>query len=119
MSSASVVAAFRKLLPKSLPPGLSTQPANLYQVLSRYPADGIGQRVFQTRWTTKGIADCYWVITRTSLKQGGSHGKAWGRLVWRGKEVSPREERIRGGLKYAWKHGVSGAPTTSTTLAVP
>jgi hypothetical protein len=36
-----------------------------------------------------------------------------------GKEVSPREERIRGGLKYTWKNGVSGAPTTSTPLVIP
>jgi len=40
-------------------------------------------------------------------------------LTATGKEVSPREERIRGGLKYAWKHGVSGTSTLSTTLAVP
>ena len=84
MSSASVVAAFRKLLPNNLPPGFSTKPANLYQLLSRYPVDGVGQRVFQTRWSAKEIADCYWIVTRTSLKQGGNHGKAWGRLVWRG-----------------------------------
>ncbi|KAI0254356.1 hypothetical protein BJV78DRAFT_1274177 [Lactifluus subvellereus] len=118
MNSASVAAAFQKLLPKNLPPGLSTRPANLYQVLSRYAADGVGRRVYQTRWATKGITDCYWIVTRTSLKNNGTHGKAWGRLVWRGKEVSLREERIRGGLKYTWKNGVSGAPTP-TTLVVP
>lgn len=89
----ALAAAFQKLLPKKLPPGLSTRPGNLYQVLSRYAADGTGQRVHQTRWTSKGISDCYWVVTRTSLKKCGSygkergrviHGKVWGRLVWRG-----------------------------------
>ncbi|KAH9963121.1 hypothetical protein BC827DRAFT_1193509 [Russula dissimulans] len=115
MGSANVAAAFQKLLPKSLPPGLSTKPANLYQVLSRYAADGVGQRVYQTRWTNKGISDCFWIVTRTSLKKSSNHGKAWGRLVWRGKEVSPREERIRGGLKYSWKNGVSGSATTRTS----
>jgi small subunit ribosomal protein S34 len=80
----ALAAAFQKLLPKKLPSGLSTRSANLYQVLSRYAADGTGQRVHQTRWTNKGFSDCYWVVTRTSLKKGGSHGKAWGRLVWRG-----------------------------------
>ncbi|KAI0307358.1 hypothetical protein B0F90DRAFT_1687772 [Multifurca ochricompacta] len=119
MGSTSVVSAFQKLLHKNLPPGLSTKPANLYQILSRYPVDGIGQRIYQTRWATKGIVDCYWVVTRTSLKKGGTHGKAWGRLVWRGKEVSPREERIRGGLKYTWKHGVSCVPIAPTTPVVP
>ncbi|KAI0284971.1 hypothetical protein BGY98DRAFT_1146929 [Russula aff. rugulosa BPL654] len=115
----ALAAAFQKLLPKKLPSGLSTRSANLYQVLSRYAADGAGQRVHQTRWTNKGFSDCYWVVTRTSLKKGGSHGKAWGRLVWRGKEVSPREERIRGGLKYSWKNGVSCTLATSNTLVVP
>ncbi|KAN0062359.1 hypothetical protein ACQY0O_005241 [Thecaphora frezii] len=28
---------------------------------------------------------CYWEVTRVKLKDGGRHGKAWGRLVWRGK----------------------------------
>jgi small subunit ribosomal protein S34 len=87
MSGTNIFAAFQKLLPKNLPPGLSTRPANLYQVLSRYGADGVGQRVYQTRWTTKGISDCYWAVTRTSLKKGGTHGKAWGRLVWRGQSI--------------------------------
>ena len=84
MSGTNVFAALRQLLPKNLPPGLSTRPANLYQVLSRYAADGVGQRVYQTRWTSKGISECYWTVTRTTLKKGGTHGKAWGRLVWRG-----------------------------------
>src|SRR5216684_8082888 len=87
MSGMNGLAAFQKLLPKNLPPSLSTRPANLYQVLSRYAADGVGQRVHQTRWTSKGISDCFWVITRTSLKKGATHGKAWGRLVWRGQSI--------------------------------
>jgi small subunit ribosomal protein S34 len=137
MSTANFAAAFQKLLPKNLPPGLSTKPANLYQVLSRYARDGVGQRIHQTRWTSKGISDCYWEVTRTSLKKGATHGKAWGHLVWRGQlccmfsldcgircanylfgignKISPREERIRGGLKYSWKSGASGAPTTRTS----
>ncbi len=28
---------------------------------------------------------CYWEITKVRLKDGGNHGKAWGKLVWRGK----------------------------------
>jgi hypothetical protein len=67
MSGAKIAAAFQKLLPQKLPPGLSTRPANLYQVLSRYAVDGVGQRVHQTRWTSKGISDCYWMVTRTSM----------------------------------------------------
>ena len=82
--AASVTAALKKLLPKELPPSLSTRSGSLYQVLSRYPNDGVGQRVHQTRWSMKGIADSYWVVTRTKLKLEGKHGKAWGKLYWKG-----------------------------------
>ena len=80
----SVASALQKLLPSSLPPSLSSRPGNLYQVLSRYSKDGVGQRVHQVRWGSKGIEDCYWEVTRTRLKLGGKHGKAWGKLVWKG-----------------------------------
>jgi hypothetical protein len=53
-------------------------------VLSRYPHDGVGMQVSQTRWGQKGIADSYWLVTRTKLKSEGQHGKAWGKLYWKG-----------------------------------
>lgn len=82
--STSLTSAIRKLLPQKLPPSLLTGQANLYQVLSRYPQDGVGRKVYQTRWTAKGIEGCYWEVTRTRLKLEGNHGKAWGYLTWRG-----------------------------------
>ncbi|KAF8450329.1 hypothetical protein L210DRAFT_843657 [Boletus edulis BED1] len=99
--------AFLKLLPSPLPPSLRTTPASLCQVLSRYPNDGVGQKVHQIRWTGKGIENCYWQVTKTRLKHEGTHGKAWGKLVWRGKFVSKQEERIPGPLKYKWTTGTS------------
>ncbi|OBZ76455.1 hypothetical protein A0H81_03815 [Grifola frondosa] len=48
--STPVATALRKLLPSKLPPSLSSHPGNLYQILSRYSKDGVGQRVHQTRW---------------------------------------------------------------------
>ncbi|KAF9815543.1 hypothetical protein IEO21_04543 [Rhodonia placenta] len=108
--SSAVAAALKKLLPKQLPPSLSSRPGNLYEVLARYPQDGIGQRIHQTRWTAKGISDCYWEVTRTKLKLEGMHGKAWGVLTWRGKRVSEQEEKIPGGLKYRWAQGASRTP---------
>jgi small subunit ribosomal protein S34 len=119
--------AILKLLPSPLPPSLRTTPANLLQVLSRYPNNGIGQKVHQIRWREKSIEDCYWEVTRSNIKLGGSHGKAWGRLVWKGKSsalvcvgnvklrgggfqgkpVSEHEERIPGSLKYKWSTGTS------------
>ncbi|KAI0092460.1 hypothetical protein BDY19DRAFT_903277 [Irpex rosettiformis] len=116
----SVAAALKKLLPKELPPSLSTRSSTLYQVLSRYPNDGVGQRIHQTRWSMKGISDSYWVVTKTRLKLEGKHGKAWGKLTWKGKLVSDHEEEIRGGLKYTWRQGVSRTTTQpSGTNPIP
>ncbi|KAH8106317.1 hypothetical protein BXZ70DRAFT_904312 [Cristinia sonorae] len=112
---ASITSALQKLLPATLPPSLSSRPGTLYQVLSRYSKDGVGQRVHQVRWGMKGIEDCYWEVTRTKMKLGGTHGKAWGKLVWKGKVVSKHDEEIRGGLKYTWSLGASKAPPTKST----
>ena len=122
----TVAKAIQHFLPSKLPPTLSNSPSSLYQVLSRYPQDGVGQRVYQTRWGTKGFPECYWEVTRTKLKLEGKHGKVWGHLVWRGacicvvvvwnlavkslasgKRVSKGEIMIRGGLKYTWSLGTS------------
>ncbi len=124
--AAAVQSALRKLLPSQLPPSLSPLPGNLFEVLSRFPQDGVGQKVHQTRWGTKGVEGSYWEITRTRLKCEGKHGKAWGVLVWKGeftavdtyalpslthvcvgKRVSERDEKIPGSLKYRWAVGES------------
>ena len=84
MAASKVASALKQLLPAELPPSLQSRSGSLYSVLSRYPKDGAGQRIHQTRWSMKGIADSYWLVTRTKLKQEGQHGKAWGKLVWRG-----------------------------------
>lgn len=96
---------------------------NLYQLLSSLPNDGVGARVRQRRWEAKGLdvprqVDlkehltklhsngaqvtkkeqghlCYWEITKVRLKDGGKHGKAWGKLVWRGKYREPAKEEER------------------------
>ncbi|KZT12877.1 uncharacterized protein LAESUDRAFT_689803 [Laetiporus sulphureus 93-53] len=113
--SSSLASAIRQLLPKQLPPSLTNRPGNLYEVLSRYPKDGVGQRVHKIRWTSKGIPNCYWEVTRTSLKLEGKHGKAWGILTWKGKVVSEREEKIPGSLKFSWAEGTSRIPPGFTS----
>ncbi|KIY64534.1 hypothetical protein CYLTODRAFT_413263 [Cylindrobasidium torrendii FP15055 ss-10] len=113
-----------KALPKdSLPAALQAKNANLYQVLSRRP--NIENRlVHQTRWSAKGIEDCWWQVTRANFKCEGKHGKAWGYKWWKGKRVSTRPEIIRGGLKYLWNDGKSvnlrpKAKIPSSTPAAP
>ncbi|KAF5321898.1 hypothetical protein D9619_001029 [Psilocybe cf. subviscida] len=80
---------------------------NLYEILSRTPSAGVGLQVHQTRWGTKEIHGSYWVVSRAQFKREGKNGKAWGRLYWKGKLVSEKEERIRGCLKYNWMEGPS------------
>ena len=92
------------LAKESLPPLAAKRELpfrNLYQQLSIMPKDGVGLKVRQRKWVAKGldvprnkplgsITDknedhlCYWEVTRVRLKDGGNHGKAWGRLFWRG-----------------------------------
>lgn len=120
----------KNLLPKKLPPSLSSRPGNLYEVISRAPGGGVGKQVHQVRWSEKKIPNSYWVITRSKFKCEGKHGKAWGKLYWKStllssavqssfdvltipdKLVSTSEERIRGSLKYTWREGASIARTS-------
>ncbi|KAK1231719.1 hypothetical protein PQX77_005151 [Marasmius sp. AFHP31] len=107
-STPNITQSLQKLLPQKLPPSLTPSgTGSLYEILSKTPTGGVGKHVYQTRWSKKQIPDSYWVVTRTKFKCEGKHGKAWGKLVWRGKEVSTREERIRGSLKYKWAEGQS------------
>ncbi|TRM68431.1 hypothetical protein BD626DRAFT_626734 [Schizophyllum amplum] len=107
--SSAIAKSLERLLPKpsERPPSLSSGASALPRILSRTPDNGIGRRVHQVRWSEKQIADCYWVVSRTQFKLGGAHGKAWGKLYWKGKLVSEKEERIRGDLKYTWAEGPS------------
>ena len=121
--------ALSGLVLKETAEAIQNKPRNLYETLARLPNDGVGARVFQTRWQSKGIEGCYYEVSRVRLKLEGTRGKAWGRLVWRGalpifcfyivrfvvdwyslcpgKPVSEKEERISGSLKYMWSAGVS------------
>ncbi|KAF8204879.1 hypothetical protein BJ912DRAFT_870470 [Pholiota molesta] len=124
MSVANTTAALsqtlKHLLPtKGLPPVLKPRCGNLYEVLSRTPSGGIGLEVHQTRWAEKNIGNSYWVITRSQFKLQGKHGKAWGRLYWKGVPVSQKDERIPGSLKYTWSEGRSVAKSLSASSQMP
>ncbi|KAL1743572.1 hypothetical protein HDZ31DRAFT_64930 [Schizophyllum fasciatum] len=118
---APIARALERLLPKpsARPPTLSALPAALPRVLSRTPDGGVGRRVHQVRWAEKQIPDSYWLVSRTAFKRGGAHGKAWGKLYWKGRLVSDKEERIRGTLKYSWAEGPSKPTRAGKTDATP
>lgn len=59
----------------------------LYQTLASLPNNGVGAQVSQRRWAAKGIEGSYWEVTKVKLKNEGRNGKAWGKLVWRGKST--------------------------------
>lgn len=77
----------KTLVPES--PFLRHQPT-LYETISRLPRDGLGSRVRQRRWDTKGFDDTYWEITRVRLKNEGKNGRVWGKLFWKGESLSLR-----------------------------
>ncbi|KAK7060277.1 hypothetical protein VNI00_001042 [Paramarasmius palmivorus] len=120
--TSSILNTLSKIPPTLLPPKSARPPSllppgpkkTLFSILSKTSSGGVGKHVYQTRWSRKNIGDCYWVVTRSELKCEGKHGKVWGRLVWRGKEVSERDERIRGSLKYNWAEGRSSASAEAT-----
>ncbi|KAJ1308607.1 hypothetical protein OPQ81_004305 [Rhizoctonia solani] len=103
-----------KNLPK--PTGILNDSKSLFAVLSRLPNDGLGQRVTQARWGAKGIQDSYYTVTRVRLRANGKTGDARGTLTWKGKLLSNgKEETIRGGHKYAWKH-ITDSPESATSI---
>lgn len=53
----------------------------------------------------------YWVVTRVKLSPDQNHGKAYGKLVWRGK-ARAEEEEIRSPLKKQWS--IVGMPDYKT-----
>ena len=84
-TSPELARSIQNLLPNKLPPSLSARPGNLYEVISRTPGGGVGKKVHQIRWSQKQIPDSYWVVTRAKFKCEGKHGKAWGKLYWKGR----------------------------------
>ena len=85
--ASSLPPALAKLLPAAKPTAnatLNPYPTTLYRTLSRLRNDGVGALVAQRRWDAKNIPGSYWKVTRVKLKDEGKHGRAWGRLIWRG-----------------------------------
>ncbi|KAJ7591364.1 hypothetical protein C8J56DRAFT_781674 [Mycena floridula] len=106
----SIAVALKKLLPKELPPSLYAGPGRLDEILARTPRGGVGSQVHPVRWSHKQIKDSWWLVTRSTMKCEGKHGKAWGILYWKGKRTSEKERPIPGILKYTWAEG-SSVPT--------
>ncbi|KAG8985525.1 hypothetical protein FRB94_004887 [Tulasnella sp. JGI-2019a] len=101
-----------KLLSELLPSSpLLKRRGSLYRVLSILPKDGVGAKVTQARWEHKGIPNSYWEITRVRLRNEGKNGKAWGRLVWKGRQIHEQDTMIPRGLKYTWKEFAAQDPT--------
>ncbi|GAA6014622.1 hypothetical protein JCM10207_006881 [Rhodosporidiobolus poonsookiae] len=97
------------------------RPVTLPRLLSLLPRNGVGARVYQSRWQGKGLPvpsaaqpddGCYWEVKKVRLRvddEGKVHGRAWGVHNWKGKRTTPADkehEPIRGGLKYLWQSSV-------------
>lgn len=44
------------------------QPRTLYETLAGLPRDGVGARVYQSRWGSKGIRGSFWYVTRSRMR---------------------------------------------------
>lgn len=72
-------------------------------VISKLPKVDSNMRVAQSRWKGVSDEDTFWTITRCKLRAGG-HGSVYGKLTWKGKDVTRKEdELIRGSNKYNWR----------------
>ncbi|GAA5870569.1 hypothetical protein JCM8547_002050 [Rhodosporidiobolus lusitaniae] len=107
----------------------------LPRLLSLLPRDGVGAKVFQSRWAGKDLpvpsassvdGACYWEITRVRLRyeDGKVKGRSWGRHFHKGKLVTEgADEPVRGGLKYLWQSAVPPSilinPSSSSSSAPP
>ncbi|KAI9471556.1 hypothetical protein BX667DRAFT_533155 [Coemansia mojavensis] len=81
--------------PKTLPELLNVQRKNAYKV-----------KVMPTHWFEKGFDGCYYEIHKAKYKRylnEPTHGKAWGILFWRGKQMTDKPYKIRGCLKFNWR----------------
>ncbi|KAJ1632724.1 hypothetical protein T492DRAFT_986260 [Pavlovales sp. CCMP2436] len=66
------------------------------------PNRGIGTRFVRKSWDRNGYEDSHWTVTRIRFKPDGCHGKAWGKLTWRGAEPT-WEKEVRSPLKREWR----------------
>lgn len=60
----------------------------LFSLLCRQPLFGVGRMVTRKSWLWAHDEPCYWVITKVRADytaEGMDHGRAWGRLTFRGK----------------------------------
>lgn len=72
---------------------------NLYEMAAQYRSQGVGFHFWRSTWP----ANSYYTITKMDFSDP-RHGKAWGKLTWKGEE-SPKEEQIRSPLKKnTWRY---------------
>ncbi|SAM09271.1 hypothetical protein [Absidia glauca] len=78
---------------------------NLYQVLGSLPQNGVGARVAPSKYINNPtLKDSYYEVTKVNLKEGTTHGRAWGVQILKGRTLQDgKPVEIRGGLKLKWK----------------
>merc|ERR1711865_208482 len=80
---------------------MSVRPVkNLFELCRLLPNYGVGFKLKRNSWKAE---DCYWTLSKTAPTMDGRHGKAYGKLTWKGVE-QPTEKKIRGVLKRPWSY---------------
>mmetsp|Transcript_25178 Transcript_25178/g.25387 ORF Transcript_25178/g.25387 Transcript_25178/m.25387 type:complete len:123 (+) Transcript_25178:71-439(+) len=71
---------------------------NLFRIVNGLRYFGVGCKLVRNTFT---YPDTYWIVTRVKLSTDQNHGRAWGRLVWRGRP-KPYIQKIGPARKKGW-----------------
>ncbi|NP_001264526.1 28S ribosomal protein S34, mitochondrial [Gallus gallus] len=77
----------------------------LFSLLCRQPLFGVGRMVTRKSWLWAHDEPCYWVITKVRADytaEGMDHGRAWGRLTFRG-ETEEEDREIDKVMYHDWR----------------
>mmetsp|Transcript_4234 Transcript_4234/g.10937 ORF Transcript_4234/g.10937 Transcript_4234/m.10937 type:complete len:124 (-) Transcript_4234:316-687(-) len=84
-------------------PKWETRQKNFFELATTLPRNGAGYRFARRIWLKDGRCDSFWTVVGLKLKPDGLHGKAYGRLTWRGRQ-DPRIREIRSPRKRGWRY---------------
>ena len=104
MSSNFIKAALQKY-PLNSAVGAKSGQRNLMELVSRFPKQGAGMRVFKKSWPD----NCYWEINYAHMRSVKT-GRLYGIQYWNGERKSNKIDKIPGVLKRGvWQFDINGA----------
>ena len=104
MSSNFIKAALQKY-PLHEAVGAKPGQRNLIEMVTRFPKQGTGMKVFKKTWPE----DCYWEIYYAHMRSVKT-GRLYGIKYWQGERISNKIDKIPGVLKRGvWQYDINNA----------